>query len=152
MGNGALGWDIGGNKVTVYDGGDRPFDASTDAQVCKAIVSTLKHVQETKNERVYVNSFVLTQNKIRSVLEKLTAKKFEVESASTKETAARGIQHLKEGDEEHGYPEVVTASVYGPWGFSNFKDEAHMLNEALGLQEENLESVLREVLTSKGLI
>jgi hypothetical protein len=88
----------------------------------------------------------LTQNKIHSVLEKLTAKKFEVESASTKETAAS-----EKGDEEHG-PEVVTASVYGPWGFSNFKDEAEKWNEALGLKEENLESVLGEVLASKGLI
>ncbi|KAK9321577.1 isoflavone reductase [Lipomyces orientalis] len=153
LGNGTMGWDIEARKVTIFDSGTQPFEASTVSQVRRAVVSTLRHLDETRNTYVYINSFTLTQNKVLSTLERLSGKKFEITNGSTKEIAARGQEHLREGDFENGYPEIVTAATYGPWGFDHFGGRAVQWNEILGLpEEEDFDSVIQSVLEKKHLV
>ncbi|KAK9311595.1 isoflavone reductase [Lipomyces starkeyi] len=153
LGNGTMGWDVEACKVTIFDSGDQPFEASTVSQVGRAVVSTLRHLDETMNTYVYINSFTLTQNKVLSVLERLSGKKFEITNGSTKLIAALGQEHLRQGDFENGYPEIVTAATYGPWGFDDFGGRAEKWNEILGLpDEEDFDSVIQSVLEKKHLV
>ncbi|KAL1866620.1 hypothetical protein Plec18167_008950 [Paecilomyces lecythidis] len=150
--NAAMGWDLAARKVTIFDAGDSQFDVSTLDRVVQSIVSTLQHFEETKNTYVYVRSFTLTQNMLLEKLEHLSGKRFDITRASTAEIAARGAEHLRQGDLDNGYPEIVTAVGYGPWGWLDFKDRAVHWNRILQLPEENLEDTLLAVLKRKGLI
>ena len=132
-----MGWDVDAFKVTIFDSGDQSFEASTVSQVGRAVVSTLRHLEETMSTYVYINSFTLSQNKVLSLLEKLTGKKFEITMGSSKEIAARGKEHVKQGDFENGYPEIVTAAAYGPWGFCDFGEKTAEWNKILDYQTKS---------------
>ena len=56
--------DAKNKKAELYDGGDRPFSATTGANIGKAVVESLVHASETKNRPVYVQDAVLTQNQL----------------------------------------------------------------------------------------
>jgi hypothetical protein len=153
--NAAMGWDVRAQKVTIFDTGDQPFDVSTLSHVVQSIVSTLQYPEETKNTYVYVRSFTTTQNKLLAALERISGRKFKVTRANTKDLAERGQEHLQQGDYEHGYPEIVTALAYGPWGFLDFKVRAEKWNQTLGLKiskEESLDSIIEDVLKKKDVI
>ncbi|KAJ5883930.1 uncharacterized protein N7473_010816 [Penicillium subrubescens] len=153
--NAAMGWDIRAKKVTIFDTGDQTFDVSTLSHVIQSIVSTLQYPEETKNTYVYVRSFTTTQNKLLATLERISGRKFKVTRANTKDLAERGQEHLKQGDYERGYPEIVTALGYGPWGFLDFKERAEKWNRTLGLKiskEESLDSIIEDVLKKKDVI
>jgi hypothetical protein len=150
--NAAMGWDLSARKVSIFDSGNRPFVVSTLGQVTRAIISVLRHEEETRNAYVYVKSFEVTQNQLLGLIERLSGAKFEVKHFTTEEIAQRGVDHLKEGDYEHGYPEVVTAVAYGPWGFLGFGEQAEKWINVLGLPKEDLEETVRDILRKKGLL
>ena len=56
--------DAKSKKAELYDGGDRPFSATTGANIGQAVVQSLVHASETKNRPVYVQDAVLTQNQL----------------------------------------------------------------------------------------
>jgi hypothetical protein len=152
FGGGTMGWDVDARKVTIYDSGDRHFEASTVDQVCRAIISTLKHPNETKNTYVYVRSFVLTQNKILAILEKFQGP-YEVTKDTAIEISTRGLDNIKRGNMAEGYPQMITGATYGPWGFVDFGERPIKWNEILGLpKEEDIEEVIQGVLKKKNLV
>jgi hypothetical protein len=147
-----MGWDLSAHRVSIFDSGNRPFVVSTLGQVTRAIISVLRHEEETRNTYVYVKSFEVTQNQLLGLIERLSGTKFEVKHLTTEEIMQAGVDHLEKGDFEHGYPEVVTAVAYGPWGFLGFGDQAEKWNSVLGLPKEHLEETVREVLRKKKLL
>ena len=152
LGNGVLGWDIDRRKVTLFHSGDRPVEATTVNQVCRAIIGTLRNPDTTRNTHIHVNSFTVTQNQILAVLERLTGDSFEVSHESSEALAVRGKEHLEQGDLDQGYPGVVTVVAYGPWCFLNFGERPTKWKKALGLnKEEDHETEIRAVLEKKGI-
>ncbi|KAI4196283.1 MAG: hypothetical protein LQ350_006654 [Teloschistes chrysophthalmus] len=51
-------------KAELYDGGDRPFSATTGASIGKSVVGALSHPADTKNRPVLVQDAVMTQNEL----------------------------------------------------------------------------------------
>lgn len=63
--------DAKNKKAELYDGGDRPFSATTGASIGKAVVESLVHASETKNRPVYVQDAVVTQNQLIALAKQL---------------------------------------------------------------------------------
>ena len=60
---GVFGVDLVSKTLTIYDGGDRPFEATTMAQLGRATAAILsdEHLDKVKYEHVYVNTCTITQ-------------------------------------------------------------------------------------------
>lgn len=149
MGYGVLGRDLDAQKVTVFDSGDNPFDATTTVQVGRAVVSSLLHYTETNNQRVYVSSFRVTQNQVLDTFKRLSGKEFEVTRANSRELAAMGKEHLEKGDWQQGYIEAVTAAIYLDSGFSNFGERSAYWNRVLDLPAASFETAARDVMARR---
>lgn len=89
------GWNLPARSVTIYDGGDVEYEATTLGQVGRAITVTLKHPELTKNKHVYVNSFTITQNGVLRALEKTTNDKFAVSHNSSDDLWQDGANKVK---------------------------------------------------------
>lgn len=78
--------------MTVFDGGDVPYEASNLAQIGRAVAAILSpdHFEKTSNQYVYINSFTLTQNSVIKALEKATGSKFKVTHMSSEEVWKQG--------------------------------------------------------------
>ncbi|PKK41260.1 hypothetical protein CI102_15104 [Trichoderma harzianum] len=149
-GYGLMGFHFDEPKVQLYDKGVRPLDATTMNQVGLAVAATLQHLEETKNKRIYVNSFSVSQSQIVDAFENLSGKTFERTEGSTKELIAAGKAHIEEGNWDLGYPESVTAALYSDTGFGYSSGRASERNKILGLPEESLDVCAKELLQSKG--
>lgn len=151
------------HPVTIYDSGSQPFEATSVAQVTRAVTATLVHASATANQYIYINSFTLTQNKVLDALEKASGTKWDVSYSMAKEFGDESLQKLKEsesqtpvrmspsGDYPDGAPELISVVIYGyrPDGvvsLNDFEGKAKMWNQKLGLKEEDLDETVKRVL------
>jgi hypothetical protein len=113
-----------------------------------------KYLEETENAYVYVNSFVTTQKKTLSALERIQGKKYKVSHDTWSAARSRGLEALERGDIEVGYHDLVTGTIYDPGHFINFDaEEVGKWKKILQLNEkEDLDGVITDVLRKKHLI
>ncbi|KAK2064127.1 NmrA-like family protein [Colletotrichum caudatum] len=131
------GLDVAARTVTIFDGGDIPFDATNLDQVGKAIAKTLKRPDLTRNQHVYVNSFTVTQNKVLAALEKATGDKFAVSQGSVEDLWKGGAAQLEQG-QPLGILAMIAGALYGKGGLAHFSTTKGLWNERLGLPQEDL--------------
>ncbi|KAK1975801.1 NmrA-like family protein [Colletotrichum cereale] len=131
------GLDAAARTVTIFDGGDIPFDATNLDQVGKAIAETLKRPDLTRNQHVYVNSFTVTQNKVLAALEKATGDKFAVSQGSVEELWQGGAAQLEQG-QPLGILAIIAGAFYGKGGVAHFSATKGLWNERLALPQEDL--------------
>ncbi|RDW72069.1 hypothetical protein BP5796_08103 [Coleophoma crateriformis] len=145
---GAFGWDLQHRKVTVFDGGEQEVEATTLAQLSRAVAAILAEEQRgaTKNRYVYVNSFTVTQKEVLEIIETLMPDvDIEVTEVKTDELGKAGVEKLASGDAQAaqmGGFEVITAAVYGFGGANNYSKNRGLWNQKLGLPQEDLRAVL----------
>lgn len=139
------GWDLGARTVTIYDGGDIPYEATTLDQVGRAIAKSLKNPELTRNHHVYVNSFTVTQNEVLKALEKISGEKFTV-SQSTVEDLWRGGAAKLKGGQPLGVLAMVAGTIYGKGGLANYSATKGLWNEKIGLEQENLDKTLESLI------
>ncbi|KAK1971565.1 NmrA-like family protein [Colletotrichum sublineola] len=131
------GLDVAARTVTIFDGGDIPFDATNLEQVGKAIAKTLTKPELTRNQYVYVNSFTVTQNKVLAALEKATGDKFAVSQGSVEELWRGGAAQLEQG-QPLGILAMIAGTLYGKGGVAYYSTTKGLWNERLGLPQEDL--------------
>ncbi|KAK2043120.1 oxidoreductase CipA-like protein [Colletotrichum somersetense] len=56
--------DLGRRSVTLYNGGDVPFSATTLSDVVAAVLGVIRHQPQTANRVVYIHSALVTQNQL----------------------------------------------------------------------------------------
>ncbi|KAG8528164.1 uncharacterized protein KY384_007081 [Bacidia gigantensis] len=96
--NGFLGFDIKNKQARLYDQGEHNMDVTLLSDVGKAVASILSdHPTETKNQYVYINTFLTSQNSVLKPLEKESGK-FEISHAGAKEANEEGTARIKKGD------------------------------------------------------
>ncbi|KAI8161154.1 Isoflavone reductase-like protein IRL [Colletotrichum sp. SAR 10_65] len=142
------GWNVAARTVTIYDGGDIPFDATNLDQVGRAISKSLKNPELTKNQYVYVNSFTITQNQVLRALEKVTGEKFDISHGSVEELWQTGAAQVRDG-QPLGALGLIAGAVYGKGGLAQYSAKRGLWNEKLGLPEEDLEEFLKRHVTGK---
>ncbi|KAF6818337.1 NmrA-like family protein [Colletotrichum sojae] len=142
------GWDVAARTVTIYDGGDIPFEASNLDQVGRAISKSLKNPELTKNQHVYINSFTITQNKVLRALEKATGDKFTVSRGSVEELWQAGAAQVRDG-QLLGALGMIAGAVYGKGGLAQYSAKNGLWNEKLGLPEEDVDEFLERYIAGK---
>lgn len=108
-----------------------------------AVVATVDHPALTANKYVLVNSFLVNQNQILAALEKATAEKWTRTYVSTEETKKTGLEKLAKGDPSATF-DLIRVATFGGDEAMDYSKKG-LLNEQLGLPEENLEEVIRTI-------
>ncbi|KAE8374387.1 hypothetical protein BDV26DRAFT_300267 [Aspergillus bertholletiae] len=142
------GWNVPARAVTIYDGGDVRYEATTLDQVGRAIAKSLKQPGVTRNQYVYVNSYTVTQNETLRALERVTGEKFTVSRGSVEELWQEGAAAWKEG-QPLGAISMLGGAIYGKGGLAHYAVNRGLWNERLGLEQENLDESLRSYLAEK---
>lgn len=137
------GWNIPARTVTIYDGGNIPYEATNLDQVGKAIAASLKNSELSKNQYVYVNSFTITQNEVLKAVEKATGEKFTVSQSTAEELWQDGAAKLK-GGQKFGVLAMIASVFYGKGGLANYSVTRGLWNEKLDLPQENLDECLKK--------
>ncbi|KAF2171548.1 hypothetical protein M409DRAFT_50969 [Zasmidium cellare ATCC 36951] len=144
-----FGFDMAANKVTIFDGGNVEFEASTLSRIGEAIAAALSpgHLSDTANQVVFVNSFTTTQNEIVAALQNITKRRLEVEHDTTAAFRKRALKAL-EDDPEDWKPvgDLITASVYGQGDLNQYSKSPGLWNERLGLGKEDLVESMEKAL------
>ncbi|EED12198.1 conserved hypothetical protein [Talaromyces stipitatus ATCC 10500] len=142
------GLNIPAGTATIFDGGNIPYEATTLAQVGRAIAKSLKKPELTKNQYVYVNSFTVTQNQVLAAIEKASGKKFKTSESTVEELFSGGAEQWKSGN-PMGVLAMIAGAVYGKGGLAQFSTKQGLWNEKLGLPQEDLNEVVKAYLARK---
>ncbi|KAF2108268.1 isoflavone reductase family protein [Lophiotrema nucula] len=145
LGTSLLKFNVAERKAYLLDGGDIKFSASNLDFIARATVAILQKPDETENKLLYVHSHHVTQNEVLSALEKVTGDKFERIEESSKHELSVARPKMLEGDGD------ATEEIVAVWGVvaSDWKGKEGFANELLGLEEEDLEEVVRRVVGGK---
>ncbi|CAG8173935.1 unnamed protein product [Penicillium olsonii] len=144
---GFAGWNIPARTVTIFDGGDIPFEATNIDQVGKALAKCLVHADLTQNQYVYVNSFTTTQNEILQALEQVTGESITTSEGTVDELWNDGAAKVKEG-QGLGVLGMIAGAIYGKGNLARFSSKG-LWNEKLGLPQEDLTEFLRKYVTAQ---
>ncbi|KAF2736388.1 NAD(P)-binding protein [Polyplosphaeria fusca] len=136
-----LKFDVAKRKAYLIDGGDVKFSASNLEFIGRAAVRVLEREGETANRLLYVHSHWVTQKEVLEVLERVMGERWERVVLDGKEVIEGERPKMLEGD--HDATEEIVA-VHGLVA-SDWKGKEGFANELLGLEEEDLEQVIRRV-------
>jgi hypothetical protein len=146
---GFFGFNIKERSALLYDQ-DAPahFSTTTMSRVGQAIVGILQHPEETRNRIVYISSFIITNKELIDALERVSGEKWTGTPASTYDLERQGNDRMARGD-RYGAYDLVVAALFRRGHGSDYALRKND-NELLGLRDENLDDVLKEVLAKAG--
>lgn len=137
--------------ATVVDSGDEKWQASTLAQVGRAVAKILAHPDETANKYLATASFNLSQNELIGIVEALTVGKFPVTTRKNSGDLQQAAeQRLAQGD----------FSAFGDLlrvhndtdGIGNVLAEEESANELIGLAYEDPRAAVESWLKKEGAL
>ncbi|RBR26459.1 uncharacterized protein FIESC28_00753 [Fusarium coffeatum] len=137
-----------GDTTNIYDGGDIPFSVSTLDTVADAIISTLEHVEETKNCCVHVHSIVTTQNRLLALAKEVAPEKsWDTVHYKLDDLTAKSDERLANGITDFDtFLSYILRAIFDPaFGACYAKTD----NELLGVQkasEEDIREAIRALL------
>lgn len=145
--DGLLHFNLQTHTAQILDGGGIPASASTLRRVAEGVVAVLRNPDVTRNRTIYIQSFCHTQLEVLAALERATGtewKREEVESQSFLEEQVRKLEGGQDlgGADKHAIEEIVfvLGTVNADW---RGRDGFAMAE--LGLEDEDLDAVVREV-------
>lgn len=143
-----MGYDMETRKATIWDSGDVRFSTTTRATIGTAVAQVLNHPEATANRYLYISSFELSQNEILASLEKCTPNgKWDLTHADSDEQIKEGREALAKGDFMKAGKLALAASYKGGLG-TNFDKDETLANELLGLEPEDVDTVIAEIVNS----
>ncbi|KAH7053452.1 isoflavone reductase [Macrophomina phaseolina] len=141
---GFLGFDFASKAATLVDGGTAVFTGTTLPTVANAVIAALRNAEETKNQYVFISSFNISQKDILQVIEKVDNRKWTIKHVASEEVIANGMRMLEEGNPV-GVTYLVRGGALGKQALGDLRPHG-LWNDQLGLPEENIEQVVRELL------
>ena len=155
---GAFGFDLTGKKVTFYDDGETKIGISTIRQVGRTVASLLSLpvtsesngpcLEDYRNKEVYALSFTATQKDIFDSILRVTGQKREewrISYEPTKERFQNAAEAVQKGDMT-AYGRMLYARILYPASrVGDIAGNHRLVNEALGLPLEDLDTATRSV-------
>ena len=143
---GLLQYDLKNRKALVFDDGDVKFSATTTETIAIATVRVLQKDEETKNRMLYIQSVCVSQNEILQSLERLSGNSWERKYVPSdkyiKETQARLENNPNDVEEWENMVSVVGMVD------ANWEGKDDFANHLLGLKNEDLDQVIKEITTN----
>lgn len=147
---GFLGFDLNNKTAKIWDDGNTTWSTTNLALIGEALVKAFlpEHVEETRNQTIFISSHTATQNKILAALEKATGEKFKVETVDGKKLLEESSARVKSGNFQVPDIYAIIQSVGFSADLGNLSDHSKKSwNEKLGLQEdEDLEADVKRIL------
>ncbi|KAF2791412.1 isoflavone reductase family protein-like protein CipA [Melanomma pulvis-pyrius CBS 109.77] len=132
--------------ATLIDGGSSLFATTNLRTIGRAIIKTLEKPDLTKNQYIYISSFVTSQKQLLEASEKITGTKWTVENVVGQELLDAGKEKLSKHDYS-GVVDLLKATVFGDFGVADFSSK--LWNEKLGLPKEDFEESVKTGLSGK---
>ena len=145
-----LGFDLRGGRVRLFDGGTGKWSASTVGQIGRAVVGVLRPREngdedETAGKVLYVQSFCVSQVEVLAAVNAVRrGEGLKVEEVGSEEYIRRMKEEMEGGDYE-SLEQIVCVLGLTRARWDEKEDFANVL---LGLEEEDLGEVVREVCES----
>ena len=146
----------------MFDDGNAIFEGSTTAQVARATVASIlpQHLEQTRNQYIYVRSALWTQNEVLRLMQKYTHTEFKdwtFDHTKATELAARSQKMFSDeissgktpGELEfsenfqNSIASLIAATALGNRSFNQFGDKTEVWMSKLGLEEEQPDDVVR---------
>ncbi|KKF92415.1 hypothetical protein CFO_g5232 [Ceratocystis platani] len=124
------------------------FCGGTSNQAGRGIALSLKNIDITRNQHVYINSFTLTQNKLLKALEKATDSTWQVSQGTVDGLWNEGAEQVKNGN-PMGTLAQIAGTIYGKGGLANYSVSKGLWNDKIGLAGENLDECLEAFFADK---
>ncbi|CAG9975064.1 unnamed protein product [Clonostachys byssicola] len=140
------GFNVGARTATLFDGGNVAYEATNLDQVGRGIAKSLKNIDVTRNQYVYINSFTVTQNDVLHALERATGEKFEVSQGTARGLWETGAEQVKNGN-PLGTLAQISSAIYGEGGAANYSVDKGLWNGKIGLEGENLEAFVESYIS-----
>jgi uncharacterized protein YbjT (DUF2867 family) len=139
--------DAANNSITLYDGGEAEWSATTLASVAEGVLGVITHPAETRNRAVYVHDVVLSQKKLLELAQKADpSRKWTVNHVRIDDLTAKADQRVAKGEFDF---EIIVAylvrSIYDPASEGKFKK---VDNELLGIKAKSDEEIFEIVKAS----
>ena len=122
-------------EITLFDGGDRVFSATTLPTIGKAVVGVLKYLEQTKNRAVYVHDTATSLKKLATMGKKAVGSdEWQEPVVSVDEVLDQAWAELKKEKPNPGVfvYNFIRASILGEGYGSHFEKTD---NELLGISE-----------------
>lgn len=133
---------LAGPEVDLYDGGDRPFSATTLEGIGKGVSGIIKNLDATKNKTVYISEAEVTQNQLL----KFSNKQLATKSVSTEQLEKDGFAELEKSSPN--VPLLATnflrRAIFGD-GYGGHFPAQNLSNKLLGvgrLTEEEVKDIV----------
>jgi hypothetical protein len=138
-----LGFKIGENKATIYDGGNTPLDLITTNKVGEALARILINPSQYLNRTVILLGVAATQQEILQAFEAKTGQKWTVEDSTSEAIMEFGLKTYETN------PMVATGAIIAGMFFDKEGRYAPRLTfddaKSLGLTPDNLKEVVDSV-------
>ncbi|KAJ4128828.1 hypothetical protein NW768_007347 [Fusarium equiseti] len=137
--------DIKNREFRLIDSGNEPYSTSSLSFIGRAVSAILQKPEETANKYLNIAGVTTTQNEILGIVEKLTGDKFQLEHVSSTESEKIGDEKLAKGDYS-AFGNYLEQFLFADGAGNGLKGDENAIR-LLGLEEENLEEVIKGVLT-----
>ncbi|KAF7554809.1 hypothetical protein G7Z17_g2649 [Cylindrodendrum hubeiense] len=132
--------------ATLYDGGDRPFSATRQSTIGKAVLGVVLNLEATKNKGVYVHDGVITQNGLIAIAKKMDPREWTTTTSITAQLERSGYEELKKANPDIGKAMYgfLTRAIWGQGYGGNFTRRVD--NAVLGLPvlaENEIEEIVK---------
>ena len=144
-----LGFNVKERRVKMFDGGERKWSSCTRARIAEAVVKVLQKggegIEGVRRRVLYVQSFCVSQKELLGVLKKVVGGegKWGEDVVESGPLIKRLKVEVEQTGDSHKREELVCVLglVDGDW-----RTREGFANKLLGLEDENLEEVVRSVL------
>ncbi|KAJ5272719.1 hypothetical protein N7478_007844 [Penicillium angulare] len=149
---GGLLCDVKNRDMTIYDGGDNKFSTTCLSDLGTVVVGILKNPGQTKNRAIFVEGVNLTQNKLLSILEKVTGSKWtrKEESISDLNTAMYAELSKEQPNPGVFVPGFLKVAIFGgsAYGADLNEQTPGLDNNVVGLKpynENDVEEIIKAI-------
>ncbi|KAF2434543.1 NmrA-like family protein [Tothia fuscella] len=136
--------NIKNQSVDFLDDGETRWSTSTLGQVGRATAKVLQNAEkaEIKNKKVFMQSFCINQKDVWRACEAATGNKWAVQKFDSKDFTTKYQKLLSEDDHEAAEELVWVLGTLE----ANWEGEKDFVNVVLGLEEEDLDSVVKTMI------
>lgn len=136
--------------ATVVDSGNEKWQASTLAQIGRAVAGILKHPDETANRYLGTASFNLSHNELIAIVEELTGSQFPVTRVRSADLQKAGEEKLAVGD-YRAFLDFLRVHNSADGAGNELKEE-ESANQLIGLPYEDARVVVESWLRKEGAL
>lgn len=124
------------HTATLYNGGDVPFSATLLTDVAKAVVGVIEHQAETANRIVYIQSKLITQNRLIQYVKEKDGRKWDTVVKGTEKIRQDSLAELAKGPQGDVDAAMLGFCICGSWDTNYGCDfSMHLDNSLLGVKE-----------------